>query len=196
MPLRPVQMLLLVAFLCAEENDNNSDFDGPSPSSKGKTRKRRHQTSSEDAEEEQSDSPWKKTAARRPGCSVSGCRNPIAGCSDLAKLGVCWYHGENQTRDEGDSLAPRRNPGRAGRAPKMLVPSQTEMISLSDIAKRTTCSQEGCTNLAPRGGVCIKLAGSVFTKGAAMKDAITLSYKEVSALVMEQREELAVMEEH
>ena len=41
----------------------------------------------------------------------------------------------------------------------------------------------------------LSMAGSVFTKGAAMKDAITLSYKEVSALVMEQREELAVMED-
>ena len=75
-----------------------------------KRKRGQQQSSPDDAEEEQSEAARKKS-----GCSVQGCRNPIAGCPDFARLGVCWFHGENQTRlqkDEDVSPPPRRNPGR------------------------------------------------------------------------------------
>lgn len=42
----------------------------------------------------------------RTRCSIGGCKNPIAGCPDLAKMGVCWFHGENQARPRGDVVKP------------------------------------------------------------------------------------------
>ena len=77
------------------ENDN-SDLE--QPLSTKKKRKRGQQFSSEDSEEESDErqNSRKKTAARK-GCSAEGCRNPIAGCPAFAQMGVCWYHGENET---------------------------------------------------------------------------------------------------
>ena len=40
-----------------------------------------------------------KKSATHNGCAVNGCRNPIAGCTDLVRLGVCWLHGANQTAE-------------------------------------------------------------------------------------------------
>ena len=128
-------------------------------------RKRGHQPSSEEGrgEHRSDDAPPRKNSAAQhsPGCSVEGCRNPVAGCPDLAMLGVCWFHGEDNNRLQGDEVVssptPRRNPMRVGRAtefnePEMVVSAQNEMRSLS-------CSREACTKIAQRGGIYRKHGG-------------------------------------
>ena len=72
----------------------------PSSLSSSKKRKRGQQTAldveGDEGDERLSNPPQKKTATQRPGCSVNGCRNPIAGCPKFSKMGVCWFHGENK----------------------------------------------------------------------------------------------------
>ena len=134
----------------------NDDL-GSEPPLSNKKRKRGQSASSDGAEEEQSGAHRKKS-----GCSVQGCRNPIAGCPKLAKMGVCWFHhGEIQPHSsppsqnlgmDGDAVFT----GRAGRAifnePEMVVSAQKEVSSSS-------CSHDGCANKAQRGGTCRRHGG-------------------------------------
>ena len=60
--------------------------------SKKRKKRRQSSSSSEDGSERHQS---KKSAT----CTVSGCRNPMAGCPDLVRLGVCWLHGANQTAE-------------------------------------------------------------------------------------------------
>ena len=119
------------------ENDN---MDSESLSLTSTKRKRGQQSTLEDTTsscgDEQQES-RKKCSAPRPGCTVNGCRNPIAGCPDFTKIGVCWYHGENQSGvnnqtqqdDEKRSSPQRRNPGRAGRATLAAMAMEDEVSS-------------------------------------------------------------------
>ena len=141
-----------------------------------KKRKRGQLPTSEDAEEE---APREKRVSQNRGCTVNGCRNPIAGCPELTRLGVCWLHGENHTRLQVDGVVssspPRRKLRRTGRAtnnePEVVVSKQKEVRSLS------SCSHEGCTNLAQRGGICRKHGGKQIRKTCSNEGCAAIAHK-------------------